>query len=95
MPQRRTKDNYASLGIGLVAAPDIITKFRDARRSGACFGCDDPGLAQVRGDATLVLNSTHRGVEDGLSPGRHRDHVEVVQEGDEAVVGMERFRRLL
>ena len=45
VPQRRTKDNYASLGIGFVASPDSITKFRDARRSGACFGCDAPGLA--------------------------------------------------
>ncbi|OLP90825.1 hypothetical protein AK812_SmicGene27525 [Symbiodinium microadriaticum] len=57
VPQQRTKDNYASLGIRLVASPDIITKFRDPRRSEASFGCDDPGLAQVRSDVTLVLNS--------------------------------------
>ena len=37
----------------------------------------------------------HRDVENGSSTGRHRDHVEVVQESNQAVVGRERFRRLL
>ena len=78
---------------GLVASPDIIARFRDPSRSGACFGNDDPSLAQIGGIA--VFNSAYRGIEGGRSPGRHRDHVDVVQESDDAVVGIERFRRLL
>ena len=62
------------------------------RRSGACFGSDDPGPAQAGRDATLLWYCAHRGVEGGSSPGRHRDHVKVVQESDESVVGMERDR---
>ena len=37
VPQRRTKDNYASLGVGLVASLRIIAQFRDPRRSGELF----------------------------------------------------------
>ena len=36
------------------------------------------------GAATPVFCSAHRGVEGSLNPGRHRDHVKVVQESDEA-----------
>ena len=52
-------------------------------------------LHWTRCRVTPLFYRAHRGVEGGSSPGRRRDHVKVVQESDEAVVGMECFRHLL
>ena len=96
VPQRQAEDNYAPLGVGRVASPHLIAQFHDPRRSGACFGNDDPCLAQIGRDAARLCYCAHRGVEGGSSPGRHLDHVKVAQESDKIlVIGMERFRRLL
>ena len=53
---------------------------------------DDAGLAEVGGDAAPVFNGTHRHVKGGFRAGWRRDHVQVVQEGNKCVIGMEHVR---
>ena len=70
VPQRRTKDNYVTLGVGLVASPHITAQFPDPKRSRACFGSDDPGFDWIGHDvlrSVLVrrgaLHAPARGLE--------------------------------
>ena len=90
VPQRRTEDNYASLGFGLVASP-ASSPSSAIPGGGACFGIDDRVLPRL--GAMPHRSATVRTVALRTSLAWDCiDDVDLVQESDKAVVGMERVR---
>ena len=72
VPQRQAEDNYASMGIGLVASSHLIAQFRDPRRNGACSATMTqvlPKLDPMPHPATVESNIIYLRVGQGVAPG--------------------------